>query len=46
MARSGELRYQAIGELLGITEGAVKLRVHRAMKDLRAAWQAAGEVRA
>ena len=44
MARSGELRYQAIGELLGITEGAVKLRVHRAMKDLRAAWQAAGEV--
>src|SRR5512143_1636996 len=37
LARSGELRYQAIGELLGISEGAVKLRVHRATKDLRAA---------
>jgi RNA polymerase sigma-70 factor (ECF subfamily) len=44
LARSGELRYEAIGELLGISVGAVKLRVHRAMKDLRGAWhQVAGE---
>ena len=46
LARSGELRYQAIGELLGVTPGAVKVRVHRAMKDLRAAWEAVGELRA
>lgn len=44
LARSGELRYEAIGELLGISVGAVKLRVHRALKDLRGAWrQVAGE---
>ena len=44
LARSGELRYEAIGELLGVSVGAVKLRVHRAMKDLRGAYQrVAGE---
>lgn len=43
MARSGDLRYEAIGRLLGVSEGAVKLRVHRATRDLRAAWAAVGE---
>lgn len=44
LARSGELRYEAIGELMGISVGAVKLRVHRAMRELRGAWhQVAGE---
>jgi RNA polymerase sigma-70 factor (ECF subfamily) len=40
LARGGELRYDGIGELLGCSVGAVKLRVHRAMKDLRTAYQA------
>lgn len=44
LARSGELRYEAIGELMGVSVGAVKLRVHRAMRELRGAWhQVAGE---
>lgn len=46
LARSGEMRYERIGELLGVSEGAVKVRVHRAMKELRAALEAAGESRA
>jgi RNA polymerase sigma-70 factor (ECF subfamily) len=37
LARSGELRYDRIAEMLGLTVGAVKVRVHRAMKELRAA---------
>ena len=36
LARFSEMRYDEIGELLGITVGAVKLRVHRAMKELKA----------
>jgi RNA polymerase sigma factor (sigma-70 family) len=44
MARSGELRYEAIGALLGVSAGAVKVRVHRATKELRTAWEAVGEV--
>lgn len=37
LARSGELRYDRIAEMLGLSVGAVKVRVHRAMKELRAA---------
>lgn len=40
MARFGEMRYETIGELLGCSAGAVKLRVHRALKELRAAYAA------
>lgn len=46
LARSGELRYDRIGELLGVSAGAVKVRVHRAMKELRAAFEAVEEGRA
>jgi RNA polymerase sigma factor (sigma-70 family) len=35
LSRFGELRYEQIAELLGCSEGAVKLRVHRAVKQLR-----------
>jgi RNA polymerase sigma-70 factor (ECF subfamily) len=40
LARFGEMRYERIGELLGISVGAVKVRVHRALKELRAAYRA------
>ena len=40
LARFSEMRYDEIGELLGITVGAVKLRVHRAMKELKVAFDA------
>lgn len=44
LARFSELRYDHIAELLGISTGAVKVRVHRALKQLRAAYLgAAGE---
>lgn len=43
LARFSDLKYQRIGELLGISEGAVKLRVHRAMKDLKSAFLAGAE---
>jgi RNA polymerase sigma-70 factor (ECF subfamily) len=35
LARYQEMKYQEIAELLEIDEGAVKVRVHRAMKELR-----------
>ena len=35
LARFGEMKYDAIGELLGVSVGAIKVRVHRAMNDLR-----------
>lgn len=35
LARWGELDYETIGALLGCSVGAVKLRVHRALKQLR-----------
>ncbi len=35
LSRFGELRYDQIAELLGCSVGAVKLRVHRAVKQLR-----------
>lgn len=40
LARFGEMKYDSIGELLGISVGAVKVRVHRALKELRAAYGA------
>jgi RNA polymerase sigma factor (sigma-70 family) len=39
LARFGEMRHEEIGELLGISVGAVKVRVHRALKDLRTAYR-------
>jgi RNA polymerase sigma-70 factor, ECF subfamily len=35
LSRFGDLRYEEIARLLGCSVGAVKLRVHRALKDLR-----------
>jgi len=35
LSRFGELRYDQIAELLGCSVGAVKLRVHRAVRQLR-----------
>jgi RNA polymerase sigma-70 factor (ECF subfamily) len=44
LARFGEMKYEAIGELLGVSVGAIKVRVHRALKELREAYHAvAGE---
>jgi len=42
LARFSELKYGRIAEQLGISEGAVKVRVHRAMKELKAAFLADG----
>lgn len=43
-ARFSELRYEEIAEILGVSLGAVKVRVHRALKDLKQAYLAtAGE---
>lgn len=46
LARFSELKYDRIAEQLGISEGAVKVRVHRAMKELKAAYLADGAFRA
>ena len=35
LSRFGELRYDQIAEILGCSAGAVKLRVHRAVRQLR-----------
>ena len=42
LARFSELKYDRIAEQFGISEGAVKVRVHRAMKALKAAFLADG----
>ncbi|MEO8198065.1 MAG: sigma-70 family RNA polymerase sigma factor [Thermoanaerobaculia bacterium] len=42
LARFSELKYDRIAAQYGISEGAVKVRVHRAMKELRAAFLADG----
>jgi RNA polymerase sigma-70 factor (ECF subfamily) len=42
MARFSELKYEQIAGILGVSEGAVKVRVHRAMKELKAAFLADG----
>ena len=38
LSRFGDLRYDQIAALLGTSEGAVKVRVHRALKQLRQAY--------
>jgi len=40
LARFGEMKYEAIGELLGVSVGAIKVRVHRALKELRVEYRA------
>ena len=35
LARYREMKYDAIAELLGVDEATIKVRVHRALKDLR-----------
>ena len=40
LSRYQDMRYEDIGRVLGCTEGTVKVRVHRAMKELRAAYDA------
>ncbi len=40
LARFSELKYDRIAEMLGISEGAVKVRVHRALKELKEAFHA------
>ena len=35
LSKYRELKFHEIGEILGCTEGAAKVRVHRALKDLR-----------
>ena len=35
LSRYQGLKYQEIGDVLGCSEGAVKLRIHRALQDLR-----------
>ncbi|MEO8275775.1 MAG: RNA polymerase sigma factor [Thermoanaerobaculia bacterium] len=42
MARFSELKYSRIAEMLGTTEATIKVRVHRALKELKAAFLAAG----
>lgn len=42
LARFSELKYDRIAGLLGISEGAVKVRVHRALKDLKQAFLVGG----
>jgi RNA polymerase sigma-70 factor (ECF subfamily) len=39
LARFGELRHERIAEMLGISPGAVRVRLHRALKDLREAYR-------
>jgi RNA polymerase sigma-70 factor (ECF subfamily) len=39
LARFSGLKHAGIGELLGISEGAVKARVFRAVRDLKEAWR-------
>ncbi|MEO7795020.1 MAG: RNA polymerase sigma factor [Thermoanaerobaculia bacterium] len=42
LARFSELKYDRIAEMLGISEGAVKVRVHRALKELKEIFHADG----
>lgn len=43
LARFGEMRYEAIAELLGASVGAIKVRVHRALKELRETYRTVAE---
>src|SRR5262245_13719942 len=40
LSRYHGMRYEEIGRVLGCTEGTIKVRVHRAMKELREAYDA------
>src|SRR5271170_5340263 len=42
LSRFQELKYEEIGRLLGCVVGAVKVRVHRALQELRLAFQKMG----
>ena len=39
LAKDSELSYRDMAEILGCSEGALKVRVHRALKELRQAFQ-------
>ena len=39
LARFGELKHDRIADLLGISPGAVRVRLHRALKELREAYR-------
>lgn len=39
LSRFGQLKYEQIAGLLGVSVGAVKVRVHRALKELRAVYE-------
>lgn len=39
LSRFHDMRYEEIGRVLNCSEGTIKVRVHRAMKDLRAAFE-------
>jgi RNA polymerase sigma-70 factor (ECF subfamily) len=39
LARFGELKHDRIADMLGISPGAVRVRLHRALKDLREAYR-------
>jgi RNA polymerase sigma-70 factor (ECF subfamily) len=39
LARFGELKHDAIAAMLGISPGAVRVRLHRALKELREAYR-------
>ena len=39
LARFGELRHDRIAAMLGISPGAVRVRLHRALKELREAYR-------
>lgn len=39
LARFGELRHDRIAQMLGISPGAVRVRLHRALKELREAYR-------
>jgi RNA polymerase sigma-70 factor (ECF subfamily) len=38
LARFGEMKYEAIAEVFGVDTGTIKVRVHRALKELRDAF--------
>jgi RNA polymerase sigma-70 factor (ECF subfamily) len=43
LAKYREMKYEAIAELLGVDPGTVKVRIHRAMKELRENFQQLSE---
>ena len=43
LAKYREMKYEAIADLLGVDPGTVKVRIHRAMKELRESFQRLSE---